>query len=238
MRGLRITALLMGTCWLGMGAVTYQIPNEDGTAEGAMGPITPLGSGYLIWMNHFVVQAGGENIKQVQISYGCTSPGCQFPSPFSTPFTTFPVYLWQGTSNNPAGATLLTQTNNVTIQAGDANTNTFLTLDLNPPCCLTPGTHIFVGTVANLAAAAPGFLPAGFDLTPGSIFGESWFQLGTTAAIPNLNTLGGAYQSLADANFLIRAVGEECPEPGTVALGGLGLVAIFIGRAKRRFAGE
>jgi len=143
------------------------------------------------------------------------------------------MYLWQGTSSNPAGATLLSTTNNVTIHAGDSNTNTFITMDLNPPCCLTAGTHIFVGTAVNLSGFGPGFLPAGIDITPGHSAGESWFQWAPTA-IPSLSTLGGSYQSLVDGNFLIRAVGEECPEPATAAMGLVGLLGVLL--ARRRMA--
>lgn len=232
MRALRMAVLTMGTCLLGMGAVTYQLPTEDGSAEIAMGPSSATGQGYILWMNHFVVQAGGENIKQIQISYGCTDPSCLYPAPFGTPFSTFPMYLWKGTSNNPAGATLLSTTNNVTIQAGDANTNTFITGDLNPPCCLTAGTHIFVGTVVNLGGFAPGFNPAGIDLNGPSSPGESWFQFAQTTVIPNLSTLGGSYQSLVDGNFLIRAVGEECPEPATWAMGVVGLLGVALARRR------
>lgn len=216
-------------------AVTYKIPSEDGSAEGALGltTIPVAGPGHLIWMNHFVVQAGGENIKQLQISYGC--PTCNYPSPFSTPYATgVPMYIWAGTSSNPTGATLVGQTNAVVVQPGQANNSTFITMDLLTPCCLPVGTHIFVGTAVSMPPnISANLMPAAIDFHFPNAPGESWYQFGTAASIPSLATLNGTFQSLVDGNFLIRAIGEECetPEPATYALFG---VALSILAAKRR----
>ncbi len=236
MRAMGLFAILAlgGGCL--QAAVTYQLPAEDGSAEVAIGvPSGAAGAqGYLIWMNHFVIQAGGESIKQLQISYGCTSPGCNYPNPFSTPYaTTVPMYLWVGSSNNPVGATLVSQTNAVVIQSGQANTNTFITMDLLDECCFVPGTHIFVGTAVSFQGSiTAGFYPAGVDSTPAHSPGNSWFQQGTTPVIPNLSTLSGPYISLIEGNFLIRATAEECPEPLSFAMAGLGLI-VLVARGRR-----
>lgn len=217
-------------------AVTYKIPTEDGSAEGALGLSSSPASGFghLIWMNHFIVQPGGENIKQIQISYGC--PTCNYPSPFPTPYATgVPMYVWAGTSNNPSGATLVGQTNAVVVQPGQANNSTFITMDLQAECCLPVGTHIFVGTaVAMPPNISANLAPAAIDFNFPNSPGESWYQFGAAASIPNLATLNGSFQSLVDGNFLIRAIGEECetPEPATNAL--IGAALLMLAAMRRR----
>lgn len=216
-------------------AITYRLAGEDGTAESASGLVSFGGTahGYILWMNHFVITAGGESIKQLQISYGC--PTCNFPDPMGLPFATgVPMYLWQGTSANPTGATLVGQTAPVVIQPGQVNNSTFITMDVLTECCFTPGTHIFVGTALSIAPGiTTAFLPAAQDIDFPHSGANSWVQFGTTATIPSVTTLTGSFGAINEATFLIRAVGEECPEPAAFLLvaTGLGIAAVLRKRA-------
>lgn len=219
------------------GAITYRLVTEDGTAEASAG-IASIGGtvdGYVLWMNHFLITAGGENIRQLQIAYGC--PTCNFPDPMPLPFATgAPMYLWQGTSSNPAGATLVGQTAPVVIQPGQANNSTFITMDVLTQCCFTPGTHIFVGTVLGIGPGiATSFMPAAVDTDFPHAPGNSWVQFGFHTGVPDVTTLTGSFGTLSEGTFLIRAIGEECPEPAAFLLTGAGLALAALLR-KRAWA--
>ncbi|MBS1829053.1 MAG: PEP-CTERM sorting domain-containing protein [Acidobacteria bacterium] len=228
----KLVAAMLFLAGLNLNAtVTYRLVPEDGTAETAAGLVSFGGTahGYVLWMNHFVITAGGESIKQIQIAYGC--PTCNFPDPIGLPFATgVPMYLWQGSSSNPAGATLVGQTAPVVIQPGQANNGTFITMDVLTECCFTPGTHIFVGTALSISPGiTTDFRPAAQDIDFPHASGHSWFQFGTASTIPGVTTLTGSFFTSNDATFLIRAVGEECPEPATILLIGAGLgVAVLL----------
>lgn len=216
-------------------SITYKVPTEDGTAEEALGLYHPTATigGYVLWMNHFVIQPGGESIRQLQIAYGC--PTCTFPAPSTLPFATgTPMYLWQGSSGNPTGATLVGQTNPVVIQPGQVNNNTFITMDLIGECCFQPGTHIFVGTLLSIGPGITNdFRPAAADHTFPVTPGGSWIQISTSSVLPDVTTLSGSYFSTIEQNFLIRAVAEECPEPAAYLLTAAGLCLAAV--LRRRF---
>ena len=75
-------------------------------------------------------------------------------------------------------------------------------------------------------------LAAAIDSTPLYSIGQSWLQTGSSTTIPNVTTLAGPFVTLVEGNFLIRAVGEECPEPATYVLTGAGLLLATVMRRR------
>lgn len=200
--------------------IIYQ--HDDGQAEdvtGVSGGPTPYS---IIWLNLFSAQPGGEVITKISASFARAFD----PLLASYNGRTVTALLYEDANGGPTTDAVLRATATGTIQNAGLIPSAFVDFDI-PPTMVT-GSFL-VGVLArdlpqgNYVAAADTTSP-----TPGVSF--IGFLVGTPLNENNLASLGANYRGVEGfgltQNWLVRAVGNPVPEPGSLGVLAIGFCAI------------
>jgi hypothetical protein len=193
------------------------------------------GGGDIAWLEQFTVVGGFSQINSISTCFGTPL----FPnSPGVVAGQAFKVFVWKGTPTG-TGVDLptLLATANGTVAAGSISTDVFQTVNISAN--ITGTTNFFIGAVT--AGSASGFPaplqqsdPGGFPILP-----NSWVAGNTTPGAFDPNNLGGGIGLFTNAsvglagNWLIRANASQVPEPASMAVLGLGALALLRRRNKK-----
>jgi len=230
-----LTALLITVAAIQLGTVsikaaaTYQLDNNTiSTALNASDGTEPLDN----WFgNVFTVTAGANLITSVDFGLFTCMPSA---------IANVILYKVTGAGGNPALGATRVYTQAFTPLTGD-NTNAFLqTIDLTSPVLFNTGDKFLVAIlIRNVIAAPPNDVYPYLLDTSGSAAGSFWARANPNTF--NLDNLTGARQvdqplvsggyTPGAAHLIIRA--NAVPEPGAMALLGLGSALLMIKRRKK-----
>ncbi len=170
-------------------AEQYQIDN--GGNAGGIG----IGTGALIWMNHFTVQAGAELITSIEVGYG---PGVAGRA------TTFGIWSDPNNDGDPTDGVLLANFNSI---PSTPNGRQIIRADIPLIDVGDAGDSFFVGARVSQGQSG-GEFPAGIDSAAGAGT-DSWVSVGSNMGVLANNPFPpDTLQSLGvNANFRIRAIG-------------------------------
>jgi hypothetical protein len=234
-------ALLLGGAGAARADVLYAV--DDGTSEFTTGFSVTGGS--VVFVNRFTAVPGGEIITSISVAYGLpgVGPGAVLPG---TPLDVI-LFRDQNGGATPDHPVLLAS---APTAVTNPNTNTFIDVAI-PPTAVTG--NFFAGVlVSNLPAQGP--FPIAFDRdNPQDASYGAWFThpIGlneiplltfdpNSNAGQNLEADSGNFVRVLDGNYMIRATGVPSPagpgvpEPSTLALLGLGGIALAGWRRWRR----
>ncbi|HTQ09133.1 MAG TPA: PEP-CTERM sorting domain-containing protein, partial [Fimbriimonadaceae bacterium] len=202
----------------GAGASFYQY--DDGTSEGALtsGQIQP---DFLVgqYLNQYTIASGGETLTSIDLVWG-SHLDYEGAAPIIPNGLAVQVLLLSDPNQDgdPSDAQVIQSIDTVTANVGS---DTFNSYALNP-VTMAVGTSFFVGAYIPSFPDGYQWAPLDFDATGKSANG--WF------AVAPAGLLGG-YSSLSmfgtAMTFMVRADASPVPEPVTLAVLGVGVLALL-----------